>query len=172
MNFEPTARNAADLKALTDTLASVPIGGTISYAELSEAIGRDARKCRYLLLKAMNDLNKEQGAAFAAVRGMGYRRVGVDKAAQFGETRRASFRRVSRRTMKQMQNMVAKTNDVPADVHRKVSQELSALGIIELVSSRKAVEALPLRTKPVPTGIAMRRMLEGLGVLEKDEDGG
>lgn len=153
MSFISINRNAPDIRALVTALTGIPLGGTITYDELSTAIGRDVTRHRYLVLRAMSVANAESGALFAPVRKVGYRRLPMDEAPSVGQTARRRIRRASRQARKRMLNAAAKANDLPADIARKVNAELSALGLIEHLTRDKTAELMKA-PEPMPLAIA------------------
>ena len=79
MVLNPVAKNGIDIDMLKTRLGTVPVGETISYPELTEVIGRDIRKHRYLLISACNQLLKERQMVFGAVFNVGIKRMTPDE---------------------------------------------------------------------------------------------
>lgn len=73
------SKNAVDISALKDRLRKAEIGEMIAYDELSEIIGRDIRKHRYLLLSACNQLLSEKNYTFGSVFKQGVKRLSADE---------------------------------------------------------------------------------------------
>lgn len=96
MNEFPIAKNGADVAALTAVLDQLAVGSIVSYAVLSDAIGRDIQKHRYLLDKALDKLVRKR-KVFGCIKETGYQRLSDSQIVEhsFGAFRR--IRRIARR---------------------------------------------------------------------------
>ncbi|MGE4044488.1 MAG: hypothetical protein AB7F35_06520 [Acetobacteraceae bacterium] len=160
-----------DTGRLIDVLAAVPVGGIVSLAAMSDAIGRDIEQCRYLLYAAIRHAGREHGALFASVRGQGYRRLPVSEIATIGRTAREKIRRTARRGLRSMEAGLSAANDVPNDVRIRLLQEQSALGLIEHVTRERNLPQVPEgTTRPLPIAVAGRAFLQAIGALPAAED--
>jgi hypothetical protein len=74
MNDFTIAKNGADVNALATALDKLAVGQVISYEELSEAIGRNIQKHRYLLDQALLRLMRGR-KIFGCVKQVGYQRL-------------------------------------------------------------------------------------------------
>lgn len=164
--FTPTSENSADVTRLRDRLAEVPIGETITFAELEAVTGRDVSdKRRYLLVRAMDRLNTETGAVFENVFGIGYQRVPIDEVPNTGGQARRRIRKIAARCAKRLANAASRSNDVPAPVMLKIMQEQSVLGVLQSISrdgtaAKAATDAT--ETSPAPIALVARRLVEAL----------
>jgi hypothetical protein len=154
-----------DTRALANRLLAVPLGGAISYADLSAAIGRDVRteNTRYLIYGAMRVTQREAGAIFANDRGKGYVRLSPDDAHKVGNTARSRVRRIARHATKQISAALARANAVAPESQRKANAELSALGLLEHVAKDRHVVPAETDEAPTPVAITARRFLERIG---------
>lgn len=162
---------ATDLHAETlriiDTLKAVPRGGTISLATISAAIGRDVGTCRHYLYSAFKHVEAENGAVFASVRGIGYRRMQPDEIVKIGQTARSRIRRTARRGIKSMTAGIAGANDLSDIDKRKVLAEQSSLGLLEHIARERSLPTVPpTETRPLPVATTARAFLEAIGARE------
>lgn len=74
-----TSKNSADIAALKDYLRGVEIGELTTYEQLTQVVGRDIRKHRYLLLQACNQLLSERNYTFGTVLRQGIKRLNADE---------------------------------------------------------------------------------------------
>jgi hypothetical protein len=161
--FISVTQHSADVRAIAELLADTTVGETATYAAMSAAIGREIRDCRYIALRALKVVNDETGALFSAVRGVGYRRLPMAEAADVGQSARQRIRATSRRARKHITNAIAKANDLPSDLMRKVNAELSALGLIEHISRDKAVSDMGDEARPLPVAVAADSFMKHIG---------
>jgi hypothetical protein len=96
MNDFPIAKNGADVQALATVLDKLAVGSVATYAELTEAIGRDILNHRYLLDQTLNRLMRGR-KIFGCVKGVGYQRLSDSEIVEssFGAMRR--IRRMARK---------------------------------------------------------------------------
>lgn len=152
-----------DVAALVETLREVSPGAVVTYASLSEAIGRDVRKDRWLITSAQRIAAREHGAVFGNERNVGYRRLEVDQLPDVGSTARARVRIASRKAARFIRYGADRANDVRPETQRKINAEISALALIEHVATDKA--AAPVKahdTRPEPVAVSARRLFPEL----------
>lgn len=154
---------SADVRALTDRLLATPVGQVATYAELSEAIGADVLKRRYLVLAAIRAAARDAGALFSSVKGIGYKRVHIQDVYALGSRARQKVRRGTKRTADQITRALAFANDVPDEVRRKTNGEVNALQLLHHLSTDRAQSHAPKSDKPEPVGKVLRAMLDKLG---------
>ena len=148
-----------DVAALVEALRGVSPGQTITYAALSEAIGRDVTEHRHLLASAQRIAAREHGAVFGNERSVGYTRLTIDQLPGVASTARARIRRTSRIAAKRLTQGAARTNDMPPDVQRKLNAEISSLALLEHIASDKAATPAPVHDqRPEPVAISARRL--------------
>ena len=122
--------NSAHTRVLADRLIASPIGEVVTYEMLSDAIKEDVRKRRYLLMGAILIANREAGAIFGNVHGVGYMRRAPGDAHLIGNVIRHRVRRASGRGLKIMGNALQKGNDISDEQRRQAFSEQVALGLI------------------------------------------
>lgn len=152
---------SADTRAVADLMIAAPIGGTVTFAAMSGAIGRDITSHRHIIVAARRVAQREAGAVFVTVPRTGYRRLPTEEVARIvGAAARQHIRRTAGRAKKAVAAGTANANDLPPDVQRRVAAEISALALIEHIS-RDAV-ARPADngpTKPTPVAVTARALL-------------
>jgi len=154
---------SAECRALTDLFVATPIGGTITYADMTRAIGRDISARRYLCLRAIEVAGKEAGAIFGTVRGVGYRRLPPQDAHQLGSHARGRIRRTAKRAASAIAAALATANEMPDEAKRRAYAEVNALALIRHLATDRNVAAATPDPKPEPVGIIMRRFAEKIG---------
>lgn len=151
---------SADVAALVDALKSVPVGSTISYAEMTAAIGRKITDHRHLIHSALRIVARDHGAVFANDRGAGYTRLDTASLPNVGVAARGRIRRKARSAAKTIKYGMSRANDVSPETQRKVNAELSVLGLVEHLSrDDKAEPADAHSLRPEPVAIVAQRLL-------------
>lgn len=85
--FPPNSRYSIDVKVLCDKMRPTEVGKTVTYQELSVAIGRDVQRgARPQMYAALRRLARDEGVFFDTVRGVGLVRQSNDDVASGGET--------------------------------------------------------------------------------------
>ena len=156
--FPTSPSNSADVTAIKAVLESLPHGGVASYGDLSAALGRDIRPARWLLLRARRELEKDTGALFAAVRGVGLKRLSPSDAPQVGADATARIRRHASRAHSRLS---LASNDMPDDARMRVAAYRSLFGTIAAISREKAVDAIATQGDVTPPTAVLLERLKG-----------
>jgi hypothetical protein len=153
---------SADAAALVDRLLAVSVGSTVTYADMSAAIGRDVRHCRHVAHAAFRVLRRD-GVIFAAVRGVGYRRLETGRIIEtVGRDARRSIGRKASRASKALTAATRGINDLLPEQQRRLAAEVSALGLLAHLSRETTVAPKDTHpTKPTPVAVTARRLLLG-----------
>jgi hypothetical protein len=163
--FAPSTANA-DVRTLADLFSSTSTDDVTTYADLSGAIGRSIKACRWLIYKALKLANAETGALFGTVHGVGFKRLSSQDAHYVGHGIRRKIRRSSRRGQTMIGRTVEMANDMPPSAKRKAYAEISVLGLIEHIARDRAVNHVSEQAeKPMPVAQVMRAMMEQLGAI-------
>ena len=157
-------RTSPDVEALTAALAACPIGGTVTLAALSAAIGRDIQPVRYLIYTAMKVTQGDTGAVFETVRKVGYRRLPIEEIPKVGQTARSRIRRVARRSVAAMSDALTHANDVPPATRQRIYQEQSQIGLLQHIAGRKIREPLDA---PLPIARAAEVLMRHLNGVDE-----
>lgn len=156
-----------DTRTLIDLLLASPVGQIVTLGAMSEAIGRDIERCRYVLYSAIRNVERTHGAVFSCIRKEGYRRLPAEDIATIGKTARERIRHTARRTVKTLEAGLAGANDVPNEVRVKVLREQSALAMIEHVTRERNLPVVPeASNKPLPVAVTGREFLRAIGVRD------
>ena len=156
-----------DTRDLADRLIAVTHGDIISWSDLSAAIDvADVRRVRWRVAAAMRVALREAGAVFATLRGIGYRRVTIDRlGSDVGQSARARIKRTARRANATIGLGLAKANDVPNEARIRALREQSALGLIEFLARERHLPTVdPERMRPLRPQHVLRQTLESLGI--------
>lgn len=163
MNITQTL--SAECRALADLFAATPVGGTVSYTAMSQAIGRSIGERRYLALRAMHVATRETGAIFGSVRRVGYQRLAPQDAHMLGAHARGRIRRAARRTASAIIAAIGAANDMPDDAKRRAYAEVNAMALVQHITADKQVSAAASEPKAEPVAITMRKFAEQIGAI-------
>lgn len=157
---------STETRVLADLFAAAPIGGTVTWEEMSRAIGRNIMDRRYLALRAMAVANSECGAIFGNVLRVGYQRLPPQDAHILGSHMRGRIRRGAKRTSDTIIAAVQSSNDMPDEAKRKAYAEVNALGLLRMIATDRHVAAATPEPKPEPVAITMRRLAQQIGAID------
>lgn len=148
---------------VTDRLLATSIDCTAPLFELSAVAGLDLAKRRDILYRALEKVNREHGIIFAAVRGVGYRRLASESGVGYaGRKALKRTRSAARKGRKRVTYALQHANDVSSEERRKANQTMCALGLAEHLAQLRTVKALPEYPPPKPD--IQKRLKEALGV--------
>lgn len=152
---------SSDTKFIAQLLAKAEPGGTVTYQELSDAIGRDVRKfARSALCTALRHQVAE-GRVFEAIHNEGYRRLTSEEVIKTQAAKGLSrISRTARRTAQRVQAVdYAKLGDSDKTAH---NTQLSILGAVTQMTKPKAMmeveKAVKTRSETLPIGETLRLM--------------
>lgn len=92
-----------DTQTLERHLATIEVGGSVSYDDLSKLIGRSVRNGNsHLLASARHRLQRDQSMVFEPVRGEGLKRLDDIGIANSGESARMKMHNLARRTRQRL----------------------------------------------------------------------
>lgn len=163
MNFDPMLKTAIEIKAIQAILAEAPIGGIITYETLSREVGFDVKEKRYVLMRAIENLNRESGAIFASIWKVGQMRLPPQDTHLVGANARARIKRKAAKAGRFMMRAVCAANDMPREAALAANREIAMCALIEFAASEKAQKAAATEdTKPKPTAEVLRDMLKNV----------
>lgn len=152
-----------ETQALYDRLRMIPLGEEVTYAALSEVIGRDvAGVARSHLNSALRIALREDGAAFKTIRGVGLQRLLPEQAPEIGAAARRKITRASRKAVRGMKALAAASNGLPEEAQRQLSAEISTMGLLAEITKDKAVRALD-DASAAPPAVAAMKFVEHIG---------
>jgi hypothetical protein len=142
--FKTSPENAADIEVVSELLRATSIGATLSYAEISTAIGRNIQSHSHILRSAQARVEKETGSLYSVIRSVGIKRLASNELSSVGLEAIRKVRRTARRGFNRLDTV--RTNDLAHEDVNKIIAHKSQLGAIALVadgrkSAKLAVEA-------------------------------
>lgn len=158
------AKLTRETRLLADSLVAVPIGGQISYRELTALVGVDVpRRARHCLYAARQLALNESGAVFDTERGKGLRRLVAEEIPHLGSSARKHIRLSVRRTRQTMSKAMENFNDVDPVVRRQQLAEAAVLGLVEILARDRTVQKMERRSDPLPVADTARVLLRLIG---------
>lgn len=150
---------SADTKILESVLASAEIGQTITYEELSKAIGRDVRKFSVsALFSARRCVFNEHRMVFGVVRNVGLKRLDDKGIVNTSESDRMRLQRISNKSLRKLS--VVKFEDLPQEAKRQHVVASAQFGAIAMFSSKSSTKKIEQRvnesTAVLPIGETLK----------------
>lgn len=153
-----------DTRLIVDLLLACPYGGTVTLSSVSNVIGRSIGANRHLLYSAIRIVERDIGAVFSSVRGVGYRRIQPDELHKVGQTARARIRSQARRGFRTISNGLAKANNIAPPALREALREQSVLGLVEhTAKDRNRPDVADGAMRPLPVAEVAREFLKKMG---------
>lgn len=151
--FKQTSpERARIIEALQRTLETIPMGSTLSYSEFVKAApGFTKNGDAWMLAKARDNVEKDQGCAFETVRGVGVKRMASGDVPNIGLDAIRGIRRKANRGKKRINRV--NPNSLSQSDQRRVIGMSSMLGAIALISDGRKASAIATvadPTKPIP----------------------
>jgi hypothetical protein len=115
----------------------------LTYQELSAAAGRSVLGARHLIASAKRICERDHGVVFGTERGVGVKRLAVDEIVNVGNRARAHIRSTARHAHRTIVRGTQGLNDLSPDQQRRQNAELTALALIEHVSTDRSVASRP-----------------------------
>lgn len=154
-----------DARRLADLFIATSPGATVTFAQLTAALGRDVKKARHLIASAQRTAQREAGASFVNVITVGYKRLAPGEvASRIGPAARKRIRGEARRASGAIVAAVSVGNDLTPEEGRRANAEMAVLGMIEHIAGDRHVAqmqrtASPLASRPP---VVSREMVEQL----------
>lgn len=124
---------AADIRALADFLAALPVGEVATYAQLSQTIGRNVQKgAGYILAAARDVVEKEAGAIFGTIHRVGVKRLTGQEAIGVGAQTGRKIKRAARRGISRLGRI--RDNSLSDDDRRKINAYTAQLGAVAMLA--------------------------------------
>lgn len=155
-------KTTVEIRLMTDLFIAAPIGATVTYAAMARTVGFDVRSTkRYIVIRGMDLANRESGAVFASVRGVGYQRLTSEDFHTVGVHARRKVRATTSRSVKTIARGVEKTNDISPIAQRKAYGEINNLAILKHLATDSTRASVPETEKPLPVALTLAAMLRG-----------
>jgi hypothetical protein len=155
-----------DTAAIVALLTAASVGATVTYEQMSHAIGRPIGDRRYLLPAAIRIAARDHGAIFGTVRKIGYQRLPATDAHILGAHTRRRIRSSAKRAAEAIVSAVERANDLPDGAKRMAYAEVNSMSLIRHLATDKQVSAAPSEAKAEPIAIVMRRFALAIGAVE------
>jgi hypothetical protein len=160
MNKTPDFRISVDTRTLADFLAKVPIGGFVSYANLSDAIGRNTQsEARPALQSARNLVQRDHGIVFDCIRGEGMKRLNDLEKVDTSDKVTAAIRRKSRKGIKVLAT-VENFDAMPTHARVKHNTSMSLFALVEHASKPSQLKKLAARVEKGTASLNLTKTLE------------
>lgn len=152
------AQKSIDAQIIERHLETAEVGQLVTYAELSELIGRDVQgKGRYLLETAKRALLR-RGIVFETVRGEGIKRASD---IEIVDHRQQDFDRIKRTAGRALNKLACVNQDsLNNEAKIKFNATASHLGVLRQLTSRKAIEAVEQQTRESKQQLPLARTIE------------
>lgn len=157
-----TFEMSIDTRTIYDRLKKAAIGEVVSFAQLSELLGRKIAGDCSNLQSALHRLEGE-GTAFANVRGTGYQRMNDIEVVNTSESAREGIRRKAKRAIKRL-TCVNEFDRLPNDMKVKHNAALSGFGAIAAIMSPGRVKALEQDVAKAGSQLPLAKTLEAFKV--------
>jgi hypothetical protein len=157
---------SVDTQTIERLLWEIPVGETVSYARLSEAIGRDVQHAaRHILTSACDRVLREKQMVFAPVVGVGMKRLDDVGIVSTGSSTIQRIFNLSRRGLRRLA-AVANFDALPNEQKVKHNLTMGQLGMLAHATKGATVKKLEQRagnsTAPLPTAKFLEAMKETL----------
>lgn len=164
MNTQPEFRLSSDSKALAKELEAVEVGATVSYSQLTAAIGRDVQGGgRGALETARRIVQRDHRAVFDVVRNTGLKRLADSEIVDLSDRARDGLRHSARRIAKKL--VCVDYQKLTAAHQCKHNAALSMFGAIAEMATdtaqRRLEKNIQANTEQLP---AAKAAIEALGI--------
>jgi alkylated DNA nucleotide flippase Atl1 len=156
--FSTNPENAADIEAIRNLLLELPIGQMISYAAISERLGRDPTERRWILQRALKEAETDCGGLFAVVRGEGIKRLPSSAVADAGLHPLQKIRRTARRGHDRLATVMV--NDLDDSERHRLLAHRSMLGAISAISDGRRAPTIAKEVSTVGHAVPAGRVLD------------
>lgn len=163
--FVPAAKIAAQIDAIAAVLCALSPGQTATYARLSKAAGVAVSGGSHIVHRAIKQAERESGAVFDNVRGVGYQRLEANETPIVGQKANGRLRRTARRARQRLEGVRA--NDVTPATIAKLAAYRSHFGMVESMAREANIKAAAKVAEAEV--VSIRDVAEGLAQSIKQE---
>ena len=136
--FATSPQSEIEVATASRLLEALPIGATLTYADIKASVGRDVHKeSGYILIRAVKRAETATGGRYATVRGIGIRRLPTEEIPGIGAVTRRRIRRAAGKAFDRLSNV--KANDLTQATQARIDVERSLLGAVSVVVSDTAL---------------------------------
>jgi hypothetical protein len=149
-----------DARVLLSRLKAAKVGDVVTYAELSELVGRDVQKTSRYILEAARRWAKKERVIFGVVTGQGLKRLDDIGKVRAGSGMMDKIRRTSRRAAQTLAS-VENFDSLPNDMKIQHNMSMSIFGVIQQATSRKTQDRIAEKVSGSEGGVlAMKKSFE------------
>lgn len=145
---------SSDTKIIESVLRGSSVGDTISYEDLSKAIGRDVREFAYCAMRTARRTLLKEGMVFGVESGVGLVRLNDSQIIKTTDSDRARLRRIGRHSLRKLE--VVKYDSLTPEEKRKHTVASAQMGVIEMFASKSTASRIESKvtadTKVLPIG--------------------
>ena len=150
---------SVDTRMLYDLLSKAPVGETVTFARMSEALGRRVEGADSHLQSALRRLVSLDQKVFSNVRGVGYQRLSDTEIVKSGERDRDHIQRSARKAAKRLL-CVEDFDALPNDLKVKHNTYLSMYGAMVSMLSPGRVKNLESEVSKAQAQLPLAKTLE------------
>lgn len=143
MKFVCVSTNPDYVRILAEVLKACPYEETVTFEQMSDALGFDVKRRRYLIQAARKLASNESGAAFVSAHRIGYTRLLGDEVSVVGALTRQKQRRLGNNAIRIMTNTLATSNDLSHANRFRIEREVAVQGLVRHIT--KSVNVHPVR---------------------------
>ncbi len=148
-----------DTQTLERLLWEVPVGDTVPYSTLSEAIGRNVQqRARHILVSAVRRVLREKRMVFAAVANVGLKRLDDEGVLSVGGEAVHAINRKCSRVVKKLS--CVEYDKLPTQGQTTHNVLVSQLGMLKHVTSSPTQKKLEQRIGQAQTKLPVGKMLD------------
>lgn len=156
----PSEQTSIDVQMIYDRLHKANTGDTVSYADLTELIGRDVQdRARYILLRALDLLRRDHNYVFGTVRRVGVKRLADGEIVGSAASDVASIRRKARKAASKL-TCVADYDALTPDERIRHNATVSLFGAIATMTKRPEMKRLETAVEATGRTLPLARTLE------------
>lgn len=165
--FQPNAKTTASLvEAIVDALSALSPGQTITYAELSRAMGTEVTSQSYVVQRARKKAEQQTGAIFDNVMGQGYQRLPTHEIPGVGKRANAHIRKTARNTRRRLESVRA--NDMSTGEIAAIAAYRSHFGMLESIAKEHTVQVLERSLDAASTYAPVKNIASRMAALMRD----
>ena len=161
---QPDFQLSADSAAIVKAIEEIPVGGVITYSQLSTVIGRDIRMFRGSLESARKAVQRDKGMVFDVLRGEGIKRLADGEIIDLSDKAREHSRRHARRIAKKL--ICVNYATLTKDKQVKHNAALSMFGALSDLSSSASMKRLEAQIEATGTQLtSAKSAIAALGAI-------
>ncbi len=155
---------SADAKKLAGLMVKVSVGATLTYEDMSEALGRDVLQDRSIIATARAIVQRENQFVFDTVYKVGIKRLNDVEIVSLGDQALSKVRRISRKTSQKITCVAY--DAMPREAQVRHNTALSMFGVLVELASSKSFTKLEKHVAAVGTELPIgKASIAALGLI-------